>query len=228
MCMGPVLCCCCFLWGGGTQLMLPQILYSIIEGHFAKDCACVEWILLWYVRQTRSGFHRHYTQTSTEFLILLKRLKCSWICFIILIDLYTAHHNSLGICHQLNIRHLYVTFYFLTRCICMGTGSLFVYRLSSFSWKGAPSTKEKRICGSVNCLPILPRRVMHFLPRNQNCLFFYSNIEVGAHELQVTLGKIFWQAHTPMIIINIIIIMIILTIVIIIFFFILICWCQGS
>ena len=61
-----------------------------------------------------------------------------------------ARHNSLGIRRQLKIRHLYGTFYFSTPCICMGTGSLLVYQFSSFSWKGAPSTKENRICGSVN------------------------------------------------------------------------------
>ena len=54
------------------------------------------------------------------------------MCFIILNDLYTAHHNSFGICHQLKIRHLYGTFNFSTQCICMGTGSLFVYGFSSF------------------------------------------------------------------------------------------------
>ena len=120
------------------------------------------------------------------------------MCFIILIDLY-------GTFNFLDPVYLY--------------GDLVYLRFSSFLWKSAPSTKEKRICGSINCFPVLPRRVMHFLPRNQNCLFFYSNIEVGAHELlQVTLGKILWQAHTPMIIINIIIITIIITIIIIIIF----------
>ena len=91
-----------------------------LEGDFAQDCACAEWILLWRVRQTHSGFHRYYTQMSAKFLI-------SWMRFIISNDLYTAHHNSLGICHQLKIRHLYGTFNFSTQCICMGTRSLFVY-----------------------------------------------------------------------------------------------------
>ena len=63
-----------------------------------------------------------------------------------------AHHNSLGIRRQLKIHHLYGPFNFLTQCICMGTGSLLVYRFTSFSWKGVPSTKESSICGSVNCL----------------------------------------------------------------------------
>ena len=36
-----------------------------------------------------------------------------------------AHPNSLGICHQLKIRHLYETFNFSTQCICMWNGSLF-------------------------------------------------------------------------------------------------------
>ena len=95
------------------QFSLPQIWHPVIEGHSAQDCACVEWILLWHCRQTHSGFHRHYTQTSAKFLILLQRLKISWMCFIILNDLYMAHHNSLGICRQLKIRHLYGTFNFL-------------------------------------------------------------------------------------------------------------------
>ena len=51
-----------------------------------------------------------------------------------------AHHNSLGICHQLKIRHLYGTFNFSIQCIYMGTGSLFVYRFSSFSWKMVAKT----------------------------------------------------------------------------------------
>ena len=58
------------------------------------------------------------------------------MCFIILNDLYMAHHNSSGICRQLNIHHLYGTFNFSTQCICMGTGCVLVYRFLSFSWKG--------------------------------------------------------------------------------------------
>ena len=56
-----------------------------------------------------------------------KKAQVSWMCFISLNYLYTAHHNLLGICHQLKIHHLYRTFNFSTQCICMGTGSLFVY-----------------------------------------------------------------------------------------------------
>ena len=58
--------------------------------------------------------------------------------FIILNGLYTAHHNLLGICHQLKIRHLYGTFNFSTQCICMGTGSLFVYGLYRFRGNARP------------------------------------------------------------------------------------------
>ena len=57
------------------QLTLPQIQCSVVEGHFAQDCTCAEWIHLWHVQQTHSGFHRHYTQTSPKFMIILKRLK---------------------------------------------------------------------------------------------------------------------------------------------------------
>ena len=78
-----------------------------------------------------------------------KKAQVSWMCFISLYDLYMAHHNSLGICRELKLCHLYGTFKFSTQCICMGTGSLYVYRFSLFSWKGAPSTKENGICGSV-------------------------------------------------------------------------------
>ena len=48
------------------------------------------------------------------------------MCFIILKDLYTTHHNLLGICHQLKICHFNGTFNFSTQRICMGIGSLFV------------------------------------------------------------------------------------------------------
>ena len=51
------------------QFSLPQIRFSIVEGHSAQDCACAEWTPLWHVRQTHSGFHRHCTQTSAKFLI---------------------------------------------------------------------------------------------------------------------------------------------------------------
>ena len=89
-----------------------------------------------------------------------KKAQVSWMCFIILNNLNMAHHNSLGI-SQLKIRHLYGTFNFSTQCICMGTGSLFVYRFSSFSWKGAPSTKENGICGSVNSSALQVRIELH-------------------------------------------------------------------
>ena len=57
------------------------------------------------------------------------------MCFIISNDLYMAHHNLIGICHQLKIHHLYGTFNFSTQCICMGTRSLFVY---GFRGKACP------------------------------------------------------------------------------------------
>ena len=44
--------------------------------------ACAEWILLWYVRQTHSGFYKHYTQMSAKCLILQKKGHVSWMCFI--------------------------------------------------------------------------------------------------------------------------------------------------
>ena len=73
------------------------------------------------------------------------------MCFIISNDLYTAHHNLLGICHQLKISHFYGTFNFLTQCICMRDRKLVCLRFSSFSWKGAPSTKENRAVASIKC-----------------------------------------------------------------------------
>ena len=60
------------------------------------------------------------------------------MCFIDLNHLYTAHHNSLGICHQLKIRNFYETFNFSTQCICMGTGRLFVYGLRRFRGNAHP------------------------------------------------------------------------------------------
>ena len=56
------------------------------------------------------------------------------MCFIILNDLYTAHHNLLSICH-----HLYGTLNFSTQCICMGTGSLLVY---GFRGKARPLRRK--------------------------------------------------------------------------------------
>ena len=106
-----------------------------------KTGACAEWILLWHVQQTHSGFHRHYTQTSPKFLILLKRAQVLWMCFIILNDLYTVHHNLLGIC-QLKVRHLYGTFNFSTQCICMGIGNLFVYGFRRFRGKVRPLRRK--------------------------------------------------------------------------------------
>ena len=106
-------------------------------------------MLLWHVRQTHSGFHRYYTQTYANSWFYYKGSNIMNVLHN-LIDLYMAHRNSLGICSQLKIRHLYGTFNFSTQCICLGTGSLFVYRFSPFSWKGAPSTKKNRISGSVN------------------------------------------------------------------------------
>ena len=78
------------------------------------------------------------------------------MCFIISKELYTAHHNSLGICHQLKIPHLYRTFNFSTQCIRMADRKLVCLQFSSFSWKGAPSTKENRICGSLNSIAGTP------------------------------------------------------------------------
>ena len=66
------------------------------------------------------------------------------MCFIIFNDFYMTHHNLLGICRQLKIRHFYGTFNFSTQCICMGTGSL--------------STSFRCFCGNVRPL----RRKMVF------------------------------------------------------------------
>ena len=169
--------------GGGVTsiILLPQIQYSVIEGHFAQDCACAEWILLWRVRQTYSGFYWHYVhRRPPKFLILLKKAQVSWMCFIISNDFkwfqmihnfkYTAHHNLLGICHQLQIRHLYGTFNFLTHTVYLyGDRKLVCLQFSLFSWKGAPSTKEKCICGSVNC------KLCHICEKKKMqkmCMFF--------------------------------------------------------
>ena len=94
-----------------------------------------------------------------------KKAQVSWMCFLILNDLYTAHHNSLGtcICHQLKIRHLYGTFNFSTQCICMATGSLFVYGLRCFHWKACPLRRKNIFAVAsiaiFHCLPS-PRLIM--------------------------------------------------------------------
>ena len=106
-----------------------------------------------------------------------KKPQVSWMCFIIINDLYMAHHNSLGICRQLKIRHLYGIVNFSTQCIYVGTGSLFANRFSSFLWKSAPSTKENGICGSVNCFsyrgPVLHLTRWLNIPRSplRNCIY---------------------------------------------------------
>ena len=66
------------------------------------------------------------------------------MCFIISNDIYMAHHNLLGIhvCHQLKIRHFYGTFNFSTHCICLGTGSLFVYGFHGFRGKARPLRRK--------------------------------------------------------------------------------------
>ena len=113
------------------------------EGVFAQDCTWAEWILLWHVRQTHCDFHRHYTQNVPQIPDFTKKAQVSWISFIISNDLYTAHHNLLGIyCHQLKISHLYGTFNFLTQCICMGSGSLFVYGFRYFCGKACPLRRK--------------------------------------------------------------------------------------
>ena len=58
-----------------------------------------------------------------------------------------AHHNLLGICHQLKIFHLYGTFNFSTQCISMGTGILFakIFVERHALYEG------NRICCSENC-----------------------------------------------------------------------------
>ena len=55
-----------------------------------------EYSWMWRRRQTHSGFHRHYTHVP-KIPDFTKKVKVSWMCFIILNNLYTAHHNSLGI-----------------------------------------------------------------------------------------------------------------------------------
>ena len=61
------------------------------------------------------------------------------MCFINLKDLYTTHHNLLGICHQLKICHFYGTLnlYGDLKLVCL-----------RLLWNGLPSTKEHHIWGS--------------------------------------------------------------------------------
>ena len=45
---------------------------------------------------------------------------CDTIDKLISNDLYTAHHNLLGVCHQLKIHHFYGTFNFSTSVFLWG------------------------------------------------------------------------------------------------------------
>ena len=88
------------------------------------------------------------------------------MCFIISNDLYTAHHKSLGICHQLNIRHLYRTLNFLTQCtcICMGTKSLFVHGFRRFRGKALSTRKTVFVVASiVELIAIMKRLIDKFI-----------------------------------------------------------------
>ena len=118
----------CHILSKLLQFSLPQILCSVERGrclpktaHAQNEYSCdsdtSDKLIL-------ASMHRQFTQSSAKFLILLKKAQVSWMCFIISNDLYTAHHNLFGICHQLKICHLYGTFNISTQCICMGTGSL--------------------------------------------------------------------------------------------------------
>ena len=86
-----------------------------------------------YIRSLYIDFHCTLYTDVRKILILHK--KSFMDVLPISNDLYTAHHNWLGICHQLNIRHLYGTFNFSTPVYLYGTGSLFVY---NFCGKACP------------------------------------------------------------------------------------------
>ena len=162
-----------------ADIMGPQLLYALDHAYFALIAVhgAENKPPLWILATANTVFRRrgpfcprlrmrrmntHVTHSTNSFWLpqtyidvckipdFTKKAKISWMCFIILNYLYMAHHNLLGIRRQLKIRHLYGTF-ISTQCIC--TGSSFVYRFSSFSWKGAPSTKENCICSSVNSGP---------------------------------------------------------------------------
>ena len=72
-------------------------------------------------------------------------------CFIISNGLYMAHHNLLVI-HTSSAQNpsFLWDFQFLDPVYLYGDRKLVCLRFLSFSWKGAPSTKQKRICGSEN------------------------------------------------------------------------------
>ena len=108
----------------GKEFSLPQIQCSVVEGaicprlrrtaHAQNEYSCDSFDKLILASI--------YTQTSAKFLILLKKAQVIWMCIIISNNIYTAHHNSLGLCHQLKIRHLCGTLNFLT-----GRPSVFVW-----------------------------------------------------------------------------------------------------
>ena len=74
-----------------------------------------------------------------------------------------AHCNLLGICHQLEIHHLYGTFNFSTQYICIWTGRLFVY---SFRGKACPWNTVT--CGSENSFHAKLWQVL----RGLKCIYF--------------------------------------------------------
>ena len=132
-------------WPWHIKFLLPQIRCCVIEGNFWPRLHMRRMNTLVTRSTNHSGFRRHYTQRSTKFLILLKSLKFMNVLHNFK-DLYTAHHNSLGICYQLK------------STICIG---ILISRPSLFVWgpeaclsvvfprKGASSTKEH--CIHVVC-----------------------------------------------------------------------------
>ena len=67
---------------------------------------------------------------------------------------HKKYHNLLGIYMSAaqNLSFIWNFLFLDPVYTCIGTGSMLVYQFSSFLWKGAPSTKEDHICGSVNLI----------------------------------------------------------------------------
>ena len=119
--------------------LLPQILYSVVEGDFAQVCTCAEWILLWHVRQTHSGFHRHYTQDvhkipdftikeGSSFMNVLHNFK------------WPLHSNVI---RSKSVVCIHGTFNFSTQCIVRGPeaclSAVFVERRALY--EGTPNLR---------------------------------------------------------------------------------------
>ena len=125
--------------------------YSVVEGHFAQDCTCAQ---------------KEYSCDTVDKLILAfidiihKRPQNSWFykkgwSFMNVLHNFkwSLHGTSWYVSYMASAQNpSFVSMGLLisrSQCICMGTGSLFVYSFCCFCGKARP-LRRKTICGSVN------------------------------------------------------------------------------